>query len=78
MTKLRVVHYLNQFFAGIGGEEKADTPPQVSDGPLGPANALDNALAAGDEGRVVATVLCGDNYLAEHQAQAHDQNVAMV
>ncbi len=78
MTKLRVVHYLNQFFAGIGGEEKADTPPQVSDGPLGPANALENALAAGNEGRVVATVLCGDNYIAEHQEQALDQIVAMV
>ncbi|MFA7411940.1 MAG: glycine/sarcosine/betaine reductase selenoprotein B family protein, partial [Tissierellaceae bacterium] len=24
MGKIKVVHYVNQFFAGIGGEEKAD------------------------------------------------------
>ena len=24
MSKIRVVHYINQFFANIGGEEKAD------------------------------------------------------
>jgi hypothetical protein len=27
-TPLRVVHYLNQFFAGIGGEETSATGPQ--------------------------------------------------
>ena len=26
MAKLKVVHYINQFFAQIGGEEKADYP----------------------------------------------------
>ncbi|MBQ6388691.1 MAG: hypothetical protein IJH90_03555, partial [Mogibacterium sp.] len=26
MAKYKVVHYINQFFAGIGGEEKADIP----------------------------------------------------
>ena len=24
MAKYKIVHYINQFFAGIGGEEKAD------------------------------------------------------
>ena len=24
MAKIKVVHYVNQFYAGIGGEEKAD------------------------------------------------------
>ena len=24
MSKIKVVHYINQFFANIGGEEKAD------------------------------------------------------
>ena len=24
MAKIKVVHYINQFYAGIGGEEKAD------------------------------------------------------
>lgn len=29
MEKLRVVHYINQFFAQIGGEEKADHKPEA-------------------------------------------------
>jgi len=64
-TKLRVVHYLNQFFAQIGGEEKGDVGPGIKNGPLGPGRALQQAL--GGDGDVVATLFCGDNYFAEHQ-----------
>ena len=32
MSKKIVIHYMNQFFAGIGGEEKAGIPPEVRDG----------------------------------------------
>ena len=32
MAKIKVVHYINQFFAGIGGEEKADTPAELHKG----------------------------------------------
>jgi glycine reductase len=60
---LRVAHYLNQFFAGIGGEEKADVPVFVRPEPVGPGRALQAAL--GDAARVVATVIAGDNYMAE-------------
>ncbi len=60
---LRVVHYLNQFFAGIGGEEAAGCPPEVRLGPVGPGLAVQKAL--GSDGEVVATVVCGDNYFAE-------------
>ena len=28
---IKAVHYVNQFFAGIGGEEKADTKPHVAE-----------------------------------------------
>jgi betaine reductase len=66
--KIRVVHYLNQFFAQIGGEEKADIGPGFKEGPIGPSRALQQAL--GDHGEVVATVFCGDNYFAEHLEQA--------
>ena len=44
MTTLRVVHYLNQFFAGIGAEDKADTPPGRREGALGPGRLLQQAL----------------------------------
>jgi len=65
---LRVVHYLNQFFGGIGGEDKAQVGPQVSEGPIGPGRGIQNAL--GDRGEVVATVICGDNYFAENIDEA--------
>ena len=57
---LKVVHYINQFFAGLGGEEKAETGPQIKEGHVGPGMAIRNVL--GDRGEVVATVICGDNY----------------
>ena len=69
-TKIRVVHYLNQFFAQIGGEEKGDVDPGIKDGPIGPGRALQQAL--GDNGEVVATLYCGDNYFAEHQDEVND------
>ena len=31
--KIRVVQYINQFFAQIGGEEKADIPAELREGP---------------------------------------------
>lgn len=58
--KVRIVHYLNQFFGGIGGEKEADLELQVREGPVGPGLGLRQALGA--EGEVVATLICGDNY----------------
>lgn len=34
MSKIKVVHYINQFFAQIGGEEKADYPAESVSGKL--------------------------------------------
>lgn len=34
MSKIKVVHYINQFFAQIGGEEKADYPTEIRVGKL--------------------------------------------
>ena len=69
--KIRVVHYLNQFFAQIGGEEKADICPGFKEGPTGPGRALQQALAG--HGEVVATLFCGDNYFAEHAEEATEE-----
>jgi glycine reductase len=66
--KLRVVHYVNQFFAGLGGEEQAGLNPGVQTGPAGAGRGLQQAL--GENGEVVATLYCGDNYFAEHQEEA--------
>ena len=67
-TPLRVIHYLNQFFGGIGGEDKADAKPTMRDGPVGPGIALARCL--GDAVTIVGTLICGDNYFIEHQEAA--------
>ena len=38
--KVRIVHYINQFFAGIGGEEKGSSPLEHCEGPKGPGVGL--------------------------------------
>jgi len=73
---LRVVCYLNQFFGQLGGEDKAGVGPQVVDGAIGAARAVQQAL--GDAGTVVATVICGDNYAAEQAERATAELVALV
>jgi betaine reductase len=64
---MRVVHYLNQFFAGIGAEEKAGTPLEVREGAVGPGRLLEQLL--GDGARIVMTLVCGDNYAVEHEEE---------
>jgi len=64
----RVIHYINQFYAGIGGEEKADFQPEIRDGVVGPGMALKGAL--GSDAEVVATVICGDSYFASNMDEA--------
>lgn len=63
MATVRVVHYLNQFFAGIGGEEAAGTAPGWVAGPRGPGQLLQQALDI--DGEVVGTLYCGDNQLVD-------------
>ena len=64
----RVVHYLNQFFGGIGGEDKAHVPLEVREGPVGPGRLLQQLL--GERGSVVATLVCGDDHAAEREDAA--------
>lgn len=58
----RIVHYINQFFAGVGGEEMADHALEVRESVVGPGMALANALKG--EAEIVATIICGDNFAA--------------
>ena len=57
---LKVAHYLNQFFGGLGGEESASLGPRLMDGAVGPGLALKNTMKS--RGDVVATAICGDNF----------------
>ena len=74
--KLKVVHYLNQFFGQIGGEDKADIGFMVKTGPVGPGLALQKAL--GDRAEVTATVLCGDNYFSKDPDLAGEEGIELI
>jgi glycine reductase complex component B subunit gamma len=65
---VKVVHYVNQFFAGLGGEEAATAAPARFDGPRGPGKglAIDVAL----------TLACGDDRFAEDESAALGQLLA--
>jgi betaine reductase len=62
---MRIVHYLNQFFGGLGGEEQAGAPLEARDEAVGPGRLLEQLLGA--DAKVVLSLICGDNYAVEHQ-----------
>ena len=74
---IKVVHYINQFYAGIGGEEKADVKPEVREGVVGPGMGL-NGLLKKDGLEIVATVICGDSYFNENLEEAKAEILDMV
>ena len=67
----RVVHYINQFFANIGGEEMAHIAPELREGKVGPGLAFETAWKG--EAVIVNTIICGDSYFAEHEKEAKEQ-----
>lgn len=76
MKKIRVVHYLNQFFGQIGGEEKANFKPELRIGAVGPGTAIQQAM--GEAGDIVATIICGDSYFNENLDQASMEVIKMI
>jgi glycine reductase len=73
---MRVVHYLNQYFAGLGGEAQADLPPTSLAGPAGPGRLLQAAL--GSEAAVVGTVVCGDGLFADRADEIAPRVLALI
>ena len=63
----KAIVYINQFFAGIGGEAAADQKPEFHDGVVGAAMALNAAL---DGAEVTHTIVCGDNYFGSYMKDA--------
>jgi betaine reductase len=66
--KFKVLYYINQFFAGIGGEEKAGIEPEFKKETVGPSMGFNGYIK--DEGEVVGTIICGDNYFNENKEEA--------
>jgi len=76
MGKFKVVHYINQFYAGVGGEEQADYKPELRDGPVGPGTAFTTAF--GDKAEIVKTIVCGDSYFNENVAEVKKTILDMI
>lgn len=60
----KVIHYINQFFANIGGEEMAHIAPEIREGAVGPGLGLNQQFKG--EAEIIATVVCGDSYFNEN------------
>jgi glycine reductase complex component B subunit gamma len=73
---IKVVQYINQFFANIGGEEMAHVPAEVREGVVGPGLAFQQAF--GEEAEIVATIVCGDSYFNENLEEAKKVVLDMV
>lgn len=73
---IKIVHYINQFYAGVGGEDKADVGPEK----MATIPPISNALKAQFKGEadVVATVYCGDSYFAENTEAALESILAYI
>ena len=61
MAALKAIHYINQFYAGIGGETMADIGLQVFTGTKGPGMGLEKLWKG--EMEVIKTIACGDNFI---------------
>ncbi len=64
----KAILYINQFFGQIGGEEKADFPPEIKEGLVGPAMELNKQL--GEDIEVTHTIICGDNFMGSNTDEA--------
>ena len=69
--RYRIVHYINQFFGQIGGEESALCRPEFREGAVGPGLAFQKNM--GEKFEIVATCICGDNYIAQNTEEAIEE-----
>jgi betaine reductase len=61
LTVLKAVHYINQFYAGLGGEVMADVGLSILEEKKGPAIGLEKLWNG--EMEVVKIIVCGDNFI---------------
>lgn len=73
--QLRIIHYLNQFFGGLGGEEQADHGLELAQGSKGPGLLLEKQGAGLT---IMATLIGGDNYVCQDAARAEVELVALL
>ena len=73
---LKILHYINQFYGGIGGEEHAGHLPEMREGAVGPGTAF--TAAFGDAAVITHTIICGDSYFGENLEKAKQMILEMV
>jgi glycine reductase len=73
-SPIRVAHFMNQFFGGLGGQESVNAPLEIRRGPIGPGKALQAAL--GSQGEVTVTLVAGDGWFNDHIDVAIEQALA--
>ncbi len=71
----KVICYINQFFAGIGGEEQADIEPSIQEGAVGPCQAISASL---EDAEVSHTIICGDNFMGSNTEEAVEKIKALL
>lgn len=64
---MKAIHYINQFFGQVGGEDAADYKPSFHDELVGCSNMLNQLMP---EVEVTHTIICGDNYIASRTEEA--------
>ena len=74
---MKVLMIFDQIQAGLGGKEKANLPLGGKMMPIGSASMLEPALKETD-GKVVATLYCGDGYFDENKQEVTKKVIAMI
>lgn len=72
----KVLYYVNQFFGQVGGEDKAGMEPEFRKEHVGVTMQFNSSLK--DEGEVIGTIICGDNYFNENKEEALKTIMKMV
>lgn len=72
----KAIHYINQFFGQIGGEDKADFEPEIREGVIGPGMLLKSKLAP--EVDVTHTIICGDNFFGSNEQEAIERIISFL
>ncbi len=72
---MRILHYINQFFGQLGGEDTAYAPITFREDVVGPGAALNGML---EEGEIVVTAICGDNYFVENEEVVKEEIITAI
>jgi glycine reductase len=76
--KFRIVHYLNNFFSGFGGEEAANMELKAIEGPIKVGKMVFQP-ALGETAEIVATIVRGDNgWTTEFIEKTTEQVISLI